>query len=65
MEAVIVKKNSLSVPVHLLVMTCTAQRQLLLETAENRNFGTESERNFLSMLVALQYFSVWRTFELT
>ena len=65
MEAVIVKKNSLSVPVHLLVMTSTAQRQLLLETAENRNFGTESERNFLSMLVALQYFSVWRTFELT
>ena len=39
--------SSLSVPVHLSVMTCAAQRQLLLETAENLNFGTESERNFL------------------
>ena len=38
--------NSLSIPVHLSVMTCTAQRQLLLETAENQNFGTESEKNF-------------------
>ena len=28
-------------------LTCTAQCQLLLETAENGNFGTESERNFL------------------
>ena len=33
--------NSLSIPVHLLVMACTAQRRLLLETAENRTFGTE------------------------
>ena len=67
--------NSLSssVPVHLSVMTCTAKRQLLLETAENRNFVTDSERNFhcprsgptWSMLVALKFFSVWRAFELT
>ena len=28
-------------------MTCTAQRQLLLETAENQNFGTESKWSFL------------------
>ena len=33
--------NSLSIPVHLLVIACTAQRQLLLETAENRTLGTE------------------------
>ena len=38
--------------------------QLLLETAENRNFGTESERN-ACCTEQKRYFSVWRAFELT